>query len=161
MRSIMLVGLLAASLGGQAAAQTWRYDEVKDPITDAKRGIAYITDGKRTLAVKCDRNGDDVMYLQISVDQFIGDIQMVTRNVIVRINDGELQADKWSHDDTTAVLTRPMRVASYVYQLSTAKTIALRLTTHDFHNVDVVFKPVGGAAPLKMAYSTCGQDFPG
>lgn len=160
MRSFYLACLASASVAGAAHAQEWKYEEFKDPFTDAKRGVAYITDGKKTLAVKCDTNGPDVMYLSVSVDKYIGDLRNPYRNVIVRINDGELQADRWAHDDTTAILNRPLRVMSYVYQLETAKTIAIRLTTHDFHNVDAVFKPVGSSAPLRKAFATCGQDFP-
>jgi hypothetical protein len=157
---LAVVAVLGASAGAAHAAG-WRYEMIKDPITDAARGMAALDGPAGAIAVKCDKNGSDVMYLHFISNSYLGSLRYKFRNAILRIDDGELKNLNLYHDGRSAILpSGDKQVAPLAGALGSAKKIAMRFTDYQGNFVDMVFEADGDPTNIKKAFETCGQAWP-
>lgn len=154
------IALVAASLSGAAHASDWRYDELVDPITDAKRGIAVLRGEGGTLVLKCDTNGPKSMYAQVITDKYLGALQYKFRNVIFRFDGGPLQTETWHHDGRSALQSGWKKTNELALAAASAQKIVIRLSDFSGSTVDVVLNSGGDDTALRSAYAACGAIYP-
>lgn len=160
MRVIMGAALVVLLLAGSAHAGSWKYDEVKDPITDAARGIAYLQGQGGTLVAKCDKNGPAGMYLQIISDKYLGAVRNPSREVIQRLDESPPTRNAWYHDKSNALLFDNKQATNLAYSFSRARKIVFRLTTYEGSTVDILLEADGNDEVVRKAFATCGQAWP-
>jgi hypothetical protein len=159
-----LCGAAVALLAGAASAApdgAWSYQEAKDPITDAKRGIAVLVGDGGSLVVKCDAIGPTSIYLQITSEKYLGELRNAIRPVAMRVDDGQVVNTDWYHDGRLALITENERATPFAYAFAKARKIVFRLTSDDGEPVDVVLTSNGSSALVHKAFATCGQAWTG
>lgn len=156
-----LVGSLLTFGPAAAASLGWRFEEVTDPVTDAKRGIASMTGDQGAVAIKCDQNGPDSIYVHVVARKYLGALRNARRSVVVRLDDGPLQNYSWYHDKADAIFTDDIAAPTLALRLAYAKKIVIRMTTYEGEYVDLLFTSNGDGTPVERAFATCGQTMPG
>lgn len=157
MKSIVLGLLFAIGASCAASAASWSYEEVKDPISDAKRGIAVLPGDGGKIIVKCDDNGPRSIYVEVLADKYLGATDNMRRAVIMRLDDGALVTTDWLHDGATAITDGGDAGLATAVAVSSAKKVVFRLSTFDGDEVDVVATSDGDSTSVRHAFETCGE----
>ncbi len=161
------IGMIAVATGAHAAGDAdeehinanWIDLSKIDPITDDRRGIAYVKaeDGESSLVLKCDEAGAGSVYVNVISRDYLGEGRSRSRKLIYRFDAEPPVEDSWLYDKSYALNLAP---ASFVTSLRNAEKVAIRATTYDFGTVDMTFNVSGAAEAIDLVYSACGDTLP-
>lgn len=150
-------GLAVSLLATGAQAASWDFREIKDPISDARRGISSLDGDGGSVIVKCDSNGPTSIYVEILSNKYLGAVENAERGVMMRIDDGPVSNDTWYYDGRTAVILNNRQAVSTAARLASAKKIVFRLTDYEGAFVDMVLTSDGNNSAVRQAFQSCGQ----
>jgi len=154
----VLVFLLVLIAPESVMAESWKYSEQKDPITDATKAMAVLTNDSGGVAVKCDKNGSNVMYLQVVSKSYLTTEESLS--VAMRIDGGPIVEKFWLGRGRSVMLLPWDGAAMDAKSLASAKRIVFRITKENDSDIDIVLDADGDGAAVKRAFATCGQDYP-
>jgi hypothetical protein len=153
--------LIAAAMSTPAVAQDWTFKEIKDAMTDAKRGIATLATDQGLVVVKCDDEAPQDMYIHVITKKYLGGTNKF-RQTLTRVDENQPSSDEWFYDTSSAMISKKDRVEDLTRQFGVAKKIAFRFTTYDGGTEDAVFTAGnGGHEAIAKAYASCGHSFGG
>ena len=97
---VAAVFAFAANVGASAATPheqigLWSYEELRDPITDARRGIASLQTDAGMLIIKCDENGPTSIYVEVVPTKYLGREAGSRGRVVVRFGAQAPQEQSW------------------------------------------------------------------
>jgi hypothetical protein len=161
----IFTALLAVSIAAPAQAE-WSYDEVVDPITDARRPIVTLSnDTGDTIVLKCDAPGRRSVYVQLIARSYLGGGggRSARRQLIYRFDSQAPVQEAWTYDGRWAAAGGSSLggdIANFLSGLSRAEKVAFRALTYDLAFVDMVFAPAGAADAIGKVYSDCQDQSP-
>lgn len=150
--------ILALVAPGSVMAASWQYSEQRDPITDATKAMAVLTNDAGGVAIKCDKNGSNVMYLQVVSKSYLTSEESLS--VALRIDGGPIIEKFWQGRGRSVMLPAWDGAAMYAPDLASARRIVFRITKPNNADVDIVLDADGNDAAVKHAFATCGQVYP-
>ncbi len=159
-----MIAAMFLALSLQAAGEgpaVWTFEEVSDPLSDARRGIAQVEgDGRSGLVVKCDSGGRG-MYVHLLSEEFLGGdgVRSDVRNLTYRVDQRPPVTRRWTHKDAwAAALGRD--AGPVIADLMNGESIFIRATRYDYRSVDMRFSLVGAREAISKAYEACGAGNP-
>ncbi|RQV39101.1 hypothetical protein DF027_21155 [Burkholderia cenocepacia] len=145
-----------------AAESSWRFQTLKDAMTDKVRGIASLEsrDGASTgalLIFKCDEPGPNSVYVQISFGQYLGATheRSETRDVQYRIDGGTPGRLTSEYDDKYLLVTDPGDVKRFAAAVANGKRLAVRAKTFQYSAVDTEFDLSDAPPHIRRVAETC------
>lgn len=156
MRYLIIAFILFASTPAFAKNA---YQEIADPMTDVKRGIAAINvDGIITPVVKCDKSGPGSMYISFISKEYLGAVRYKTRSIKVRFDSEEPYEVSAYHDGRTANLfdLAPGKAAgSVLSNMMNKSRMVVQLTTYDYKMVTDAFDLGDSREVIMQSIKTC------
>lgn len=162
MRNAML-SLLATTIALTAAPAhaEWDFNEIVDPMSDARRGIANTPSGPIVLVVKCDRNGPGTIYLSFIADQYLGGTSRNSgRDIQFRIDGAPAERISARHDGRTASifnLSPDRSGGQFLRRIVDASELTISLTNFRYESTVHVIDVSGARAAITQVAQTCND----
>lgn len=152
--AVASITMLYASIANAA----WDYQEVTDPMTDVRRGIAIAKGEGATLVVKCDKSGPGSLYIHIISANYLGEGRNRYRQVKYRINGGVPTDVTASHDGRDALvsdLTPGTPGGKFLEEIGSGSKLVLQLMSYDYRLYDSLFDISGAGPVIAKAAAAC------
>jgi len=154
-----LVSLVVFQEADSTAVGGWNLRTIKDPISDAIRGIANTSrENDINMVVKCDDNGSGEVYFSLIATDYVGEGRYGYRDFTYRIDSAPartLTASHDNHDASVFDLNPGTAGGNFMKELSTASRLTVRITTHDFRQITGVIDVTNAKDAFKYVGMKC------
>lgn len=135
----------------------WEVITIQDPIDDSTRAVAILSGEGGSLAIKCDKPGQDSLYVQFISKRYLGNLRSSysSRDFTYRIDTDAPVTEGWAYEKSSALQFNRKIAYPLLDRLATANKIAIRASTYDYSTVDASFDLDGVGEAISLTRSTC------
>lgn len=163
MKSLVAVVVVLASASAASANEktvkvgNWDVITIQDPIDDSTRAVAILSGEGGSLAIKCDKPGQDSLYVQFVSKRYLGNLRSSysSRDFTYRIDADAPVTEGWAYEKSSALQFNRKFVYPLLDRLASASKVAVRASTYDYSTVDASFDLDGVAEAIAQTRSTC------